>query len=323
MAQASPSDKKTVALSVVCPVFNEVEGLRAFHDRLIPALETFATPFEVIYVDDGSKDGSAELIDGLHDADPRIKALHFSRNFGHQMAITAGMDCASGDACVVMDTDGQDPPEVIGEMLARWRQGFEVVYAVRAKREHDTVFKRATAALFYRLMGKLARIDIPVDAGDFRLMDRRVVEVMRRLREGNRFVRGLIAWAGFRYTSVEYVRKGRLAGETHYPLLKMVRFAADGITSFSHEPLRWVTFCGVGCSAVSVALAGWALYVKLFTESAVQGWTSMMAVILFMGGIQMLSLGIVGEYLGRVFDEVKNRPLYVVRDARGLEAPRA
>lgn len=305
-------------VSVVAPVFDEQEGLPEFHERLMSSLRALNLPFEVVYVDDGSRDRSPELLRGFHEADPAVHALYFSRNFGHQIAITAGIDHARGDACVVIDSDGQDPPEVIGRLVAKWREGHEAVYAVRAKREGESAFKRATAALFYRLMGQLARVDIPMDTGDFRLLDRKVVDVMRRLRESHRFVRGLTAWAGFRYARVEYVRKPRLAGSTKYPLGKMLLFGVDGITAFSHVPLRWVSFCGLAAFALSLAAAAWALYVKLFNPRAVQGWTSLVVLVLFLGSIQLMSLGVIGEYLARVFDEVKRRPLYVIARADGF-----
>jgi dolichol-phosphate mannosyltransferase len=308
-------------LSVVGPVYNEEHSLAEFHARLSRELQALNLTYEIIYVNDGSADRTAEILRRLRAEDERVKVLHFSRNFGHQLAITAGIDHAAGQACVVMDTDGQDPPEIIGKLVAAWREGFEVVYAVRSRREKESLFKKATAALFYRLMRSITTVNIPLDAGDFRLMDHKVVEVMRQLRETNRFMRGLTSWAGFRQTKVEYVRKARLAGSTHYPLKKMVRFALDGITSFSPEPLRWVFYCGLFTFILSFAIGFWAAYVKYFTDTAVQGWTSLIMVILFLGGVQLLSVGVLGEYLGRVLEEVKRRPLYVVRDAEGFPAP--
>lgn len=308
-------------LSVVGPVFNEEGSLASFHARLVAALEGLKSSFEIIYVNDGSRDGTAALLRAMQRADPRVKVLHLSRNFGHQLAITAGIDHAAGEACVVMDTDGQDPPEVIEKLVAAWRAGADVAYAVRAKRESERFFKRATAAVFYRLMRSITTVDIPLDAGDFRLMDHKVVDVMRQLRETHRFMRGLTSWVGFKQARVEYVRKARLAGETHFPLRKMVRFAMDGITSFSPEPLRWVFYCGLLSFVFSLAVGVWAFYVKYFTDTAVQGWTSLIVVILFLGGVQLLSVGVLGEYLGRVLDEVKRRPLYVVGEADGFAAP--
>lgn len=306
-------------LSVVCPVHNEEHGLARFHARLLPVLRRSGLVFEILYVEDGSRDRTPELLREFKAQDPEVKVLEFSRNFGHQIAITAGMDHARGQACVVMDSDGQDPPELIPALIEAWRRGFEVVYAVRTRREGESLFKRATAALFYRLMRRITHVDIPLDAGDFRLLDRRALEVMKELRETHRFMRGLACWIGFRQTRVEYERETRLAGSTHYPLWKMVRFAADAITSFSHQPLHWVMTSGAVCFLVSSAIGAWALYIRLFTDRAVRGWTSLIAVILFLGGIQLISLGILGEYLARIFDEVKRRPLYVLRHPKAPE----
>lgn len=307
-------------LSVVGPVFNEERALPAFHARLLKTLRSMDVPFEIIYVDDGSRDGTPELLRQLHAEEPRVKVVEFSRNFGHQLAITAGMDHASGSACVIIDTDGQDPPELIPALHARWREGSEVVYAVRTKRVGESWFKKLTAALFYRLMRKITRVDIPLDTGDFRLVDRKVLGVLSQLRESHRFMRGLTCWAGFRQSRVEYPRAGRTAGTTNYPFWKMLTFATDGITSFSHEPLRWVTITGLSAAALSMGIGLWVLYVRIFNDQAVRGWTSLMALVLFLGGLQLMAMGIIGEYLGRVFDEVKRRPLYVVRDATGFEA---
>ncbi|MDD5657121.1 MAG: glycosyltransferase family 2 protein, partial [Elusimicrobia bacterium] len=275
--------------------------------------------FELIYVDDGSADGTPALLERLRRRDPEVRILTLSRNFGHQLAITAGLDFARGRACVVMDTDGQDPPEVIPRLVETWRQGHEVVYAVRARREGEGLFKRASAALFYRLLRRLTSVDIPLDAGDFRLIDGKVLAVLRELRETNRFLRGLICWAGFSHARVEYDRRPRLGGKTHYPFWSMARFAVDAVTSFSHEPLRWVTFCGAASFLLSLALGVWVLYVRFCNPLAVRGWSSLMAVVLGLGGLQLIALGIIGEYLARVFDEVKRRPLYVLRSARGRE----
>ena len=308
-------------LSVVGPVFNEERSIAAFHERLKGALEGIDASFEIIYVNDGSRDGTADILRRFRRSDERVKVIHLSRNFGHQLAITAGIDHASGEACVVMDTDGQDPPELIEKMVAAWREGSEVVYAVRSRREEESLFKKTTAALFYRLMRSITTVDIPLDAGDFRLLDRKVVDVMRQLRETHRFMRGLTSWVGFKQSRVVYVRKARLAGETHYPLKKMLRFALDAITSFSPEPLRWVFYCGLLSFFISLAIGVWAFYVKFFTTTAVQGWTSLIVVVLFLGSVQLLSVGILGEYLGRVLEEVKRRPLYVVGEADGFAAP--
>jgi dolichol-phosphate mannosyltransferase len=297
---------------VVGPVYNEAGGIGAFHARLLSALRGLGVAYEIIYVNDGSKDSTLETLRAFAAEDPRVKVLSFSRNFGHQLAITAGMDHAAGDACVVIDTDGQDPPELIPKLYASWREGHEVVYAVRTRRKGETFFKKATAALFYRLMRRITHVDIPLDAGDFRLVDRRVLNVLGDMREANRFMRGLTCWTGFRQAKVEYPRDRRLSGTTNYPLWKMVRFAVDGITAFSHAPLRWVTFCGLGAFGVSVVIAFWVIYVRLFNDQAVRGWTSLAVMVLFMGGANLIAMGVIGEYLARIFDEVKRRPLYVV-----------
>jgi len=305
-------------LSIVGPIHDEEEALPLFHERLMTSLRELGVSFEVIYVDDGSRDRTPALLRRFREEEPAVKILSFARNFGHQMAITAGMDHAAGEACIIMDTDGQDPPEVIPDLLKAWREGNEVVYAVRSTREGESWFKRATAALFYRLLRRITQVDIPLDAGDFRLVDHKALAVLTEMREVHRFVRGLTSWVGFKQTRVEYSRQARLGGRTHYPLWKMARFAVDGITSFSHQPLRWVTLTGFGSFLFSIVVGVWVLYVKLFYAEAVRGWTSMMAIVLFLGGVQLISIGVMGEYLGRVFDEVKRRPLYVIRDRQGF-----
>lgn len=305
-------------LSVVGPVLDEAESLPAFHARLLAALRGLGVDFEIIYVNDGSRDGTLELLQALRQAEPAVKILDFSRNFGHQLAITAGMDHAGGQACVVIDTDGQDPPELIGKLYEAWRAGSDIVYAVRQSREGESFFKKATAALFYRLMRGITKVDIPLDAGDYRLIDRKVLAVLSDMREVHRFMRGLTCWTGFKHARVEYAREGRLGGATHYPFWSMVRFALDGITAFSHAPLRWVTFFGVGSAVMSALIGAWVLYVKIYNDQAVRGWTSLMVLVLLMGGMNLIAIGVIGEYLARIFDEVKHRPLYVVRDRFGF-----
>ena len=311
----------TPVLSVVGPVFNEESALPLFHSRLTASLEALGLPWEVVYVDDGSRDGTPALLAKMRAADARVKFLRLSRNFGHQVAITAGLDHATGEAVVIMDTDGQDPPELIGRLVERWRAGDHVVYAVRTRRESETVFKRLTAAVFYRLLRSMTHLDIPVDAGDFRLLDRRVAEVLRQMRESHRFVRGMTSWAGFTQGRVEYDRAARLAGETHYPFFKMLHFALDALTSFSN-PLRLVFYLGLGAFIAAVVTSGWALYIKLFTDRAVQGWASLMAATLFTGSVQLISVGVIGEYMGRILDEVKRRPLYALSAAEGFLRPK-
>ncbi len=305
-------------LSVVAPAHNEAPSLPELHRRLTEVLTALALPFEIIYVDDGSTDGTSSILRGFRRGDPAVKVVELSRNFGHQAAITAGLDHASGDACVVMDADGQDPPEVIARMVAAWRDGFEVVHAARTRRDGEGLFKRLTASAFYRLLRGMSDVDMPLDAGDFRLLDRKVLTALLSIRETHRYMRGLSAWVGFKQGRIEYERPARVAGETHYPWWRMARLALDGITGFSHQPLRWVTFAGLMSCVISACIGAWAIYVKFFNPQAVQGWTSLMGVMLFLGGVQLTALGVVGEYLGRVFDEVKRRPLYVVRDSSGF-----
>jgi dolichol-phosphate mannosyltransferase len=307
-----------IDLSVVAPVFNEGGLVAEFHRRLAAVLDGLGLTAEVIYVDDGSSDDTPAALEALRRKDPRVRVVEFSRNFGHQCAISAGLDRAAGRACVLIDTDLQDPPELVPKMVEEWKAGFEVVYAVRASREGEGLFKRGTAALFYRLLSGLAGVDIPRNTGDFRLLDRRVVEALRSFPERNRFLRGLVSWVGFRQKGVPFERPPRAGGETKYSLVKMVRLALDGITSFSHLPLRLVTFLGFGCSLVSVVLLGWTFYVKFVAHRSIQGWTSLIGVVLLLGGAQLLALGILGEYVSRIFDESKRRPLYVVRRTAGF-----
>jgi glycosyltransferase involved in cell wall biosynthesis len=306
-------------LSLVLPIYNEEPVIPELQRRLEAFLASIGEPWEVIFVDDGSKDKSFEMLKAFCEGEPRYKLLSFARNFGHQFAITAGVDYAEGEAVVVMDADLQDPPEVVAQMLAKWREGFDVVYGVRAKREREGVFKRATAALFYRLLRAMVGVPIPVDVGDFRLMSRRVVLTLRALREANRFVRGMVAWVGFKQTAVEYVRPGRFAGETHYPLRKMIRFALDGITSFSVIPLRMATLLGMVSGLAAVGIALWALYEWYFKEGVVAGWTTIMIAVSLAASAQLLMIGILGEYVGRIYEEVKQRPLYVVAERLNLE----
>lgn len=313
-------------LSLVLPIFNEAEIIpelsRRLHSFFTDLGGGVGPSWEVIFVNDGSTDQSLELLKGLAAAEPRFKVLSFARNFGHQLAITAGMDRAEGDAVVVMDADLQDPPEVVSEMLVRWREGFDVVFAVRSKRHGETWFKKATAAVYYRLLrAMLGGVSIPVDAGDFRLMSRPVVLTMRALREQHRFVRGMVAWVGFRQTAVRYERPARFAGETKYPLRKMLRFAVDGITSFSTVPLKMAIWLGAGAGIVALAGGLWAIWVKLFNRGVVPGWTTIMILVGLGSSAQLLMTGILGEYVGRIYEEVKRRPLYVVREEINLAPP--
>jgi dolichol-phosphate mannosyltransferase len=307
------------ALSLVIPVLNEEAVIGELSRRLTAFLAEVGVSWEVVFVDDGSSDRSREMLVAMGREDPRFKVVALSRNFGHQLAITAGLDFASGEAVVVMDADLQDPPEVVSEMLARHREGFDVVYGVRRKRHAETWFKRMTAAAFYRLLRAMVGVPIPLDAGDFRLMSRRVVVALRSLREAHRFVRGMVAWIGFRQTAVYYDRAGRFAGETHYPLRKMLRFAIDAITSFSPAPLRLATYLGAMAGFVGLCTAGWAAMAKLSGAFAVPGWTTVMLVVTLAASAQLLMIGILGEYVGRIYEEVKRRPLYLVAEAVNAE----
>lgn len=309
-------------LSVVLPVFNEEENLEELKRRLTEVLEATGRAWEIVFVDDGSRDRSFETMAGFSRADGRIRVIRLSRNFGHQMALTAGIDGARGRFVAVMDADLQDPPELLHEMLAKAETGVEVVYAVRTAREGETAFKRWTAHVFYRLMKRWTNVEIPVDTGDFRLMGPRAVTAFRRLRERHRFIRGLTAWVGFRQEGVSYVRPPRTRGETKYPLRKMLRFALDALTSFSYVPLQLSTWLGF---MVSVFAFGYILVVLLLKALHVneRGWTTLMGFILLLGGAQLMLIGVVGEYLGRIYEEIKGRPLYVVAEERGggEEAP--
>ena len=302
--------------SVVVPVYNEVENLPELYRRVQAVMTQLGEPWELVLVDDGSRDGSTDLIRELHAQDPEhVRAVIFARNFGHQIAVTAGLDYARGRAVVIMDADLQDPPEVIPRLVEQWRAGYQVVYAVRAARAGETWFKKTTAALFYRLIRRITNVDIPVDTGDFRLMDRRVVEVVRRMRERHRFLRGMVAWVGFRQTGVPYQRAPRFAGETKYPLRKMLKFALDAITGFSYFPLQLATYMGFISAGLAIVAIPVVAVARMTGSQAFYGQATTLIAVLFLGGVQLVSLGILGEYIGRVYDEIKGRPLYVVAEA--------
>ncbi|MCJ8014728.1 glycosyltransferase family 2 protein [Paenibacillus sp. KQZ6P-2] len=271
---------------------------------------------------DGSKDRSADIVRDLSIWDPSVKLIDFSRNFGHQIAITAGMDYAAGDAVIVIDADLQDPPELILQMIEKWRNGYEVVYAKRIKRNGETRFKKWTASLFYRLLRASTEIPIPVDTGDFRLMDRKVTEEMKRLPENNRFVRGLVSWVGYRQTAIEYERQERFAGETKYPLKRMIKLSLDGITSFSYKPLKLSGYLGSLLSGVGFLYLLYVLYLAIFTEGTTKGWPSLIGIMFIFNGFVLIMLGILGEYVGRIYDETKGRPLYIVRECCNIEMRR-
>ena len=293
--------------------------LPILYHRLTQVMEGLGESYEIIFVNDGSDDGSLALLRDLRAGDERVKLLSLSRNFGHQIAITAGLDHSSGQAVVILDADLQDPPEVIPQLVEQWRKGYDIVFAVREKRRGEGFFKRGTAALFYRVLRRLTSTEIPVDAGDFRLMSRKAVDTLKSIRERSRFIRGLAGWIGFRQTSVPYIRDVRYAGTTKYPLNKMVRFALNGLISFSSVPLQLASYLGFIVSSVSFIYIAYAVWLKLFTDRTIPGWTSVMVAVLFLGGVQLLCLGIVGEYIGRIYEEVKQRPLYIVDEAGGVE----
>jgi dolichol-phosphate mannosyltransferase len=299
---------------VVIPVYNEERNVSAMHERLTAALGELVDGLEMVYVDDGSADTTWDKVCELAASDPRVRGLRFARNFGHQAALTAGVDAARGRAVVIIDGDLQDPPEVIPEMVERWREGYEVVYGQRREREGETWFKLATAAAFYRILRGITNVEIPVDTGDFRLMGPRAVTAFRALPERNRFIRGLVSWIGFPQVAVQYSRQARAVGETKFPVRKMLRFALDGITSFSFFPLRLATWTGFAVSLFAFLYIVVVLVLKAIGVSWL-GYTSLMASILFLGGVQLLMIGIMGEYLARIFDEVKRRPLYLVGDS--------
>ncbi len=305
--------EKDVVFSVAVPVFNEVENLPTLYERVCQVMDGLGEPWELVLVDDGSTDGSTEKILALAEQDPRVRPVIFARNFGHQIAITAGLDFSRGKAVMIMDADLQDPPEVIPDLIAQWREGFEVVYAVRAEREGETWFKKTTAALFYRIIYRITDVEIPLDTGDFRLLDRQVVDVLCQMRERKRFPRGMAAWVGFRQIGVPYKRAARMAGETKYPFRKMLRLALDAVTGFSYVPLQLATYFGFVCAGVSALAIPLVIILRLVGNQAFFGQASTLIAVLFLGGVQLISLGILGEYIGRLYDEAKKRPLYIVR----------
>jgi glycosyltransferase involved in cell wall biosynthesis len=319
------SSERQVLLSVVLPCLNEQEVLRETNHHILTVLENAELNFEVIYVDDGSADATPSVLRELQAQDARIRVVRFARNFGHQVAITAGLEHASGDAVVVIDADLQDPPEVMLEFLTKWLDGYDVVYGLRTERDGETAFKRWTAKCFYRFISRLSETRIPVDTGDFRLMDRRVVDALLSMPERDRFVRGMVSWLGFSQAAVPYRRAPRAAGSTKFSLFKMIRFALDGIFSFSILPLRLATWIGFAASALAIfGIIVILLERFIGVAGLVKGWSSAVIAQLFIGGVQLICLGIIGEYVGRIYGEAKRRPLYVVRERMGFEtlAPR-
>ena len=308
-------DKTSITFSIIAPIYNESGSIPELHRRINQVMEGLGEPWELILVDDGSTDGSTELIRELARKDLHVRPVIFSRNFGHQIAVTAGWDYSRGQAVTIIDADLQDPPEVIPELIAKWREGYEVVYAVRTEREGEGWFKLATAKLFYRLIYRVTDVDIPLDAGDFRLLDRKVVDVLKSMRERYRFPRGMSAWVGFRQVGVPYRRAARFAGETKYPFKKMFRLAINAITGFSYFPLQLATYIGFISAGISILAIPVVIIARLAGSQAFFGQATTLIAVLFLGGVQLISLGILGEYIGRLYDEAKGRPLYIVREA--------
>jgi len=304
-----------ITYSIIAPIFNEFDNIPELYRRVSEVMDSTGEPWELILVDDGSSDGSTDRIRELAANDKKVRPIIFARNFGHQIAVTAGLDYARGQAMVIIDADLQDPPETILELAKKWKEGYEVVYAVRAEREGESWFKLLTASLFYRLIYRITDVKIPLDTGDFRLIDRKVVDVMNSMRERHRFLRGMSSWIGFKQIGVEYKRAARLSGVTKYPLKKMLKFAQDGITGFSYFPLQIATYIGFVAAGLGVLTIPVVIFGRLAGSEAFYGQASTLIAVLFFGGVQLISLGILGEYIGRIYDEVKGRPLYVVRDA--------
>jgi polyisoprenyl-phosphate glycosyltransferase len=313
------NDSSRPLLSVVIPVYNEELVIEALHSRLLQVLAPTFPSFEIIFVNDGSKDKSGQLLDAICNSDSRFKSLHFSRNFGHQAAVTAGLHAATGQAVVVSDADLQDPPELIQDMIAKWRDGFDVVYAQKIRRKGIGPLKRAAYYIYYRLLRSLTDVEVPPDTGDFCLMDRKIVDLLNSMPERNRYVRGLRAWLGFRQTAILFERPARFAGETKYPFRRMVGLATDGILSLSKAPLRLAMYFGFLSSAFSFALLLAFMIERIFGPgNLARGWASTIVVILFLGGVQLICLGVIGEFIGRIYDEVKQRPLYIVGRSTGF-----
>jgi glycosyltransferase involved in cell wall biosynthesis len=301
--------------SIIAPIFNEIQSIPELYRRVYEVMDSISEPWELILVDDGSTDGSTGVIRELAEHDNRLRPVIFARNFGHQLAVTAGLDYSRGQAVVIIDADLQDPPEVILELIAKWREGYEVVYAVRTDREGESWFKLVTASVFYRLIYRITDVDIPMDTGDFRLLDRKAVNVLNSMRERHRFLRGMSVWIGFKQVGVSYGRAARTAGETKYPFKKMFKFALDAVTSFSYFPLQVATYFGFFLAGISLLAIPIVIATRLAGSQAFFGQATTLIAVLFLGGVQLISLGILGEYIGRLYDEAKGRPLYIVREA--------
>ncbi len=311
--------KKKPTYTIIAPIYNEVENIPLLHARVSEVMEKIGEPWEFVMVDDGSSDGSTEKILKLQSKDEKVKAVIFARNFGHQIAVTAGLDTSKGEAVIIIDADLQDPPEVILDLIQKWKEGYEVVYAVRSKREGESWFKIFTASAFYRVIQRITDVNIPSDTGDFRLLDRKVVQVMNGMREKHRFLRGMSVWVGFKQTGVEYEREERFAGETKYPLKKMIRFASDAITGFSYFPLQLAMYLGFIAAGISIVSIPVVIVLRVTGSQAFFGQATTLIAVLFLGGVQLISLGLLGEYVGRLYDEAKDRPLYIVRENLEVE----
>ena len=304
----------TPSISIIAPIYNETQSLSELFRRVKEVMDGIGETWELLLVDDGSTDGSTEIIGQLANEDARVRPVIFARNFGHQLAVTAGLDYAQGKAMVIIDADLQDPPEVIPEMIEKWHAGYEVVYAIRGEREGENWFKLFTASLFYRMIYRITDVKIPMDTGDFRLLDRQVVDVLKTMRERHRFLRGLSVWVGFKQTGVEYRRAARFAGETKYPFRKMFKFASDAVTSFSYFPLQLATYLGFISACLSILAIPVVIILRQSGLHSFLGQATTLIAVLFLGGVQLISLGILGEYIGRLYDEAKGRPLYIVRE---------
>ena len=304
-----------IVYSIIVPIFNERENLPQLQRRVKEVMDSIGESWEMILVDDGSSDGSTDIIRAMAKEDNCVRPVIFARNFGHQVAVTAGLDYSRGDAVVIIDADLQDPPELILEMAKKWKEGYEVVYAVRAEREGESWFKLWTASFFYRLISRITDVKIPLDTGDFRLMDRKVVDVMNSMRERHRFLRGMSAWVGFKQIGVEYKRAARTAGETKYPFRKMFRLALNAITGFSYFPLQVATFFGFASAGIAILAIPFVVYMRVTGSGAFFGQATTLIAVLFLGGVQLICVGILGEYIGRLYDEAKGRPLYITREA--------
>lgn len=310
--------KEKFLLSVVVPMYYEEEVAEECHNRLTAVMLENNFNYELIFVNDGSTDKTPEILQSIAEKDPNSKVVNFSRNFGHQAAVTAGVQVAKGDAIVIIDADLQDPPELISDMVKLWQNGNDVVYAKRKKRKGETWFKLTTAKYFYKFLDSMSDTKIPQNTGDFRLIDKKVAEVFLQLPERNRFIRGMISWVGFKQVAIEYVRDERFAGETKYPLKKMIKFAKDGIIGFSSKPLKLITTLGLFSVLISFIILIYTLVSKILQADIEQGWTSIMVAISFFSGVQLLSLGIVGEYIARIYDETKGRPLYIIKNTHNI-----